>query len=447
MAWRSHLFAAVRHPREPKILLLRSDRQWRLPHVLVHDAIWTANAKVVVPALERRLTTRLWLLRLIHSTEDEEAKRIEAIFEVELLDHGWKAPTHGRWAGRAELEGLRLRDEGQRPVLEMYLDALERDDVPEQRQAWARPGWLAGVREWVEREAARLGRVVVAIEQVKHWGISSVLRVGTDGPDLYFKVPARLPYFVAEATVTSRLAARFPDHIPMPVAIEPEEGWLLLSQFDEIFPFRAPIDVHREALRRFAGLQLRSAEVTDGLLRDGCLDRRLDVLESQIDPLVNDPQAVARLTSDEMKELRTLAPALKQTCRRLAALGPPPTLVHGDLHMLNTARLGGELVYFDWSDACIAHPFIDLLSLLSEQDESSRSALLEAYLEPWEGVVPADRLQEAVRLAAVVIPLHHAVSYQHIVAGLEPDARPELDATHSFLRRVLQQREAAVRER
>ena len=144
-----------------------------------------------------------------------------------------------------------------------------------------------------------------------------------------------------------------------------------------------------------------------------------------------------------MEELERIAPALKDACRRLAALGLSPTLVHGDLHMLNVARLDGELVYFDWSDACVAHPFIDLLSLLSEKDESKRAALLEAYLEPWEAVAAVERLQEAVALAAVVIPLHHAVSYQHIVAGLEPDARPELDATAGFLRRVLRQREAA----
>ena len=42
------------------------------------------------------------------------------------------------------------------------------------------------------------------------------------------------------------------------------------------------------------------------------------------------------------------------------------------------------------------------------------------------------RIEPAVA-AAVVIPLHHAVSYQHIVAGLEPDARPELDATRGVL--------------
>lgn len=175
----------------------------------------------------------------------------------------------------------------------------------------------------------------------------------------------------------------------------------------------------------------------DELLADGCLDRRLDVLEAQIDPLVNDVEAVAGLTPEEVGELRRLAPALKQLCRRLASFALPSTLVHGDLHMLNVARVDGQLIYFDWSDACVAHPFIDLLSLEWERDELIRAAMRDAYLEAWRGVETAERLQEAAALAAVVIPLHHAVSYQHIVAGLEPAAKHELDATAGFLRRVL----------
>ena len=437
MSWRSHLYAAVRHAREPKVLLVRSDRSWRLPHVLVRDQVWAANAKVVVPAFEQRLATRLWLLRLLDETEDAAAKRLDTTFEMELVDPHWSAPAHGRWVGSAELAQLRLKDEQQRPVLAAYLDALERDESPAQRPSWAQPGWLPEVREWIEREAARLGHTVLGLEQVKHWSISSVLRIETDGADLYFKVPARLPLFVEEARLTAGLAERFPDHVPAPLAIDEKRGWLLLPAFDELFGWDAPLDDRREALRRFAELQRRTSELTHELLAEGCLDRRLDVLETQVDPLVNDPEAVARLTAEEVAELRRLAPWLKEVCRRLAAFELPSTLVHGDLHMLNVARLDRELVYFDWTDACIAHPFIDLLCLTWEKDETRRAALLEAYLEPWQGVETAERLQEAVALASVVIPLHHAVSYRHIVAGLEPAAKPELDATHNFLRRVL----------
>lgn len=436
MAWRSHLVAVLRHPVEPEVLLLRSDRVWRLPHVLVHEAVWVADASAVVAAFERRLGTKPWLLRQLQLAEDRDKQRIDAVCELELTDPNWARPTHGRWTGRDDLDELRLDGE-QRGFLGAYLEALESGDVPDERPAWARPGWLDEVRSWIEGEVVRLGYEVVALEQVKHWSISSVLRVRTDGPDLYFKAPARLPLFVEEATVTARLAERFPGYVPAPLAIESERGWLILAAFDELFGWNAPLATRCEALRRFAGLQRRTAELVPELLSDGCLDRRLDVLATQIDGLLDDPGAVHGITREELDELRSLAPKLKELCGRLAHLDVPATLVHGDLHLLNVARVGTDLVYFDWTDACIAHPFIDLLSLQWEKDESNRVALLDAYLEPWQGVESPARLQEAVDLAGVLIPLHHAVSYQHIVAGLEQAAGPELDFTHQFLREVL----------
>jgi len=359
------------------------------------------------------------------------------VLELALRDPDWQPPAHGRWAGRAELDGLRLRDEAQRELLGVYLDALEGGEIPTARPPWARPGWLDDVRAWVEVEVERLGRTLRGIDQVKHWSISSVLRVRTDGPDLYFKVSARLPLFVAEEAVTSSLAERFPGYVPAPVAVDAKRGWMLLPELGGLLDWEPPLELHQELFRRYAELQQRSVDVTAELLADGCLDRRLDVLEAQIDPLLADPEATRRLTPDEAAELARLAPELKAACRQLDACGLPNTLVHGDLHPGNVARLDGELAYFDWTDACIAHPFIDLHSLQWEKDETRRAALLEAYLGAWAGVAPLERLREAAALASVVTPLHHAVSYRHIVAALEPDAKTELDATHVFLREAL----------
>ena len=434
MAPRSQLIAALRHPAERKVLLLRSDREWRLPRTLVRDAVWGANARVIVPPLERRLGATLWLVRLLRFSEDKASERVEAAFELELTDPGWQPPANGRWAGPDDVERLHLRAD-ERELLTAYFDGLE--DIPAERSPWSRPGWLREVRPWLEGEAARLGLRVRSIEQVKHWSISSVLRIETDGPELYLKVPARLPLFVDEAAVTARLAQRFPEHVPAPLAVEPERGLLLLPAFEHLPGWAAPLPERAEMLRRFAQLQRDATEQVDALLADGCLDRRLEVLETQIEPLVADDDATRKLTDEERDALADLVPTLREFCRRLAHIGPAPTLVHGDLHMLNTARLNGKVVYFDWTDACIAHPFIDLHSLQWEQDEESRAALLAAYLEAWEGVETPERLREAAALATVVIPLHHGVSYRTIVAALEPDAKHELDAAHGFLREAL----------
>jgi len=436
MPRRPRIAAVLRHPDQPRILLLRSDRVWRLPRVLVGEDVWVADAEGVVSAFEHRLGTRPWLLRQLRFAEGGETKRLDAVVELELVDRTWALPEHGRWAGSGDLDRLRVED-FDRQFLSSYLDELQSGVIPEQRPPWARPGWLEEIRSWIGSETARLGHTLVSLDQVKHWSISSVLRVQTDGPTLYLKVPARLPLFVEEATVTGRLAERFPGYVPAPLAIEPERGWLLLPELDELFPWNAPLGTRTHAFRRFADLQRRSAPVTDELLADGCLDRRLNVLEGQIDPLLDDPGAIAQLAEDEVAELRRLAPRLKEQCEQLAALGPPATLVHGDLHLGNVARLNGELVYFDWTDACVSHPFLDLVSLQWERDEQSRAALLSAYLEGWEGAETPERLREAIAIAGVVTPLHHAVSYRTIVAGLEPSAKRELDETHVFLREAL----------
>jgi len=419
------------------VLLLRSGGAWRLPRVLA-PGVWIANAAGITEAFERRLRTRTWFLRQLSYREDEDPGRLRAIVELELLDARWAPPAHGRWAGQGELQRLGLKDEEQRPLLAEYLDELARDDVPPERPPWARPGWRERVHAWLESEVARLGHRVVRVEQLKQWGISAILRIHTDGPLLYLKVPARLPLFVEEWRVTAALAQRFPGYVPAPLAVEPEEGWFLLPDLGDPVGWDAPLEPRIAMLRRFAGLQRQTAAITSELLAAGCHDRRLDVLERQLDGLIAAPRATAKLASEEVAELQQRAPELKDACRRLAALGLPYTLVHGDLHLGNVARHEGELVYFDWTDACVAHPFTDLHTLQWEEDETTRTAMLDAYLAEWEESIAPERLREAAALAAVVIPLHHAVSYHEIVAGLEPSSKSELDATHQFLREALE---------
>ena len=411
------------------MLLLRSDRTWRLPRTTARE-LWIAKADEIGEAFERRLGTRPWLLRQLRFGEDE------AVLELELVDRSWAPPPHACWAGRAELDGLRLDDE-ERRLLEEYLEGLEAG-VPPGRAPWALPGWRERAHAWVAQEVARLGHRLERIEQRKQWSISAVLLIHTDGPLLYLKAPARLPLFVEEGRVTATLAELFPGSVPAPLAVHADEGWFLLPDLGEPVGWGAPHETRAAMLGHFAGLQRSSADMTDRLLAVGCLDRRLPVLEAQLDSLLAYPVAVRQLEPAEVAELRRRAPELKEACRRLDAFGLPATLVHGDLHLGNVARQDGELVYFDWTDACVAHPFIDLLMLQWEQDETNRSALLDAYLAAWEGALPAAELRQAAALAAVVIPLHHAVSYHTIVTSLEPSSQSELDATHQFLREALE---------
>ena len=118
-------------------------------------------------------------------------------------------------------------------------------------------------------------------------------------------------------------------------------------------------------LRQFGALQAQSAGMTDALRRAGCRDRRLPVLARQIDELAAHPLTARHITPDELARLRTAIPALQERCTALGRYNLPDCLVHGDLHLGNVARNGtknGEgYQIFDWSDSCIAHPFVDMI--------------------------------------------------------------------------------------
>ena len=73
------------------------------------------------------------------------------------------------------------------------------------------------------------------------------------------------------------------------------------------------------------------------------------------------PLTARHITPDELARLRTAIPALQERCTVLGRYNLPDCLVHGDLHLGNVARNGDSYQIFDWSDSCIAHPFVDMI--------------------------------------------------------------------------------------
>ena len=73
---------------------------------------------------------------------------------------------------------------------------------------------------------------------------------------------------------------------------------------------------------------------------------------------------------------------------------------------------------------CVAHPWFDLLTMLARDHRlpdatQAYAQMLERYLALWTDYAPMARLRQAWELARPLAALHQAVSYQHIVAGLE----------------------------
>jgi len=409
-----------------------------LPYIEV-DGYAEDDLRSTVRALEELLGVPVTILRYTDRTSDETRRVLEVVYVLESPELNNASPPKAAWVGSEALAELPLAAPNQRDVADRYLRELERQSVPVRRVPWAREGWLSEACEWIEESLAVCGRPPTGrVEQFRAWCLSCLLRVPTAGGAVFFKATAESPLFVDEGEVMLGLARFFPANVPAPLAVDPARRWMLLDDLGPELGWDAPLDVREEVLRLFARMQIESSGRVDELLALGCVDRRLEWLAAQITELLADDAALAGLEDREVATLRALGPKLQAMCLALAETGVPDALVHGDLHLSNVARLDGHYVFFDWTDAGVTHPFFDLIDVFRERDDSVRERLRDAYLSLWLDYEPMDRLLDIWSDAEQLASLHHAVSYRHILANVEPGAGGELEwALPYFVRKVL----------
>lgn len=422
--WRSSASFLIARPDAPALLLLPGESGWQLPAITLEQHIWHPRVATVLPALHDLLGTTPTILRCAEARTDEPARQVQLRYVAELPSSA--APAASRWLGSAELAELPLAQPEQRPLLLTHLDELAAAPRPPLRPPWAYPGWYQEAVAWIKTQLDGLGHTLHApIEQIKCWGLSCILRAQTDAGPLYFKVAARLPLFADEPRIIAALATRYPQLVPTPLAIDHERGWMLLADLGTELRDLPDLALWIDALSAYGRMQRSAAEDVDWLRANGCIDRRLERLAAQIDPLLDSHEVRAALSADELERLRTIAPLLRARCAELDSYGLPPSLVHGDLHGGNIATKDGRRAIFDWTDACVAHPFLDLPTMMGDiremmPDPSAPDQLRDRYLEQWTDIAPIERLRAAWALTTPLATLHQAVSYQSIVANVEP---------------------------
>jgi hypothetical protein len=425
--WRSRLAGLLPHPGEPAVLVLPEGDGWTLPQVILGDRVWFLELGRASRRLSARLDQPVTALRSVAFTSDEERRAVAGVFELEALRPSPAPPLDGRWVGAAEVAALRLAPPADRAPIQTFLAERTTGAVPPQRPPWARPGWYATALGWIEEQLMRHGYAPIErIEQYRVWGLSCILRAHTARGNAFFKAAAMLPLASHEASLTAALAARFPAHVPTPIAIDAERRWLLLADFGAPLGRDAPLPTLADAYRAFGQLQVAVAGRCEELLALGCVDRPLAHLEARIDPFLAELDLHAGLASATRERLRALGPDLAARCRRLAASPLPPSLVHGDLGPHNMALRDGRALIFDWTEACVSHPFLDLVEVMAEPDAAVATTLREAYLSAWSDVASPADLHDAWRLAEPLSALHVAIGSHSIQMNLEPAAREPL---------------------
>ena len=142
-------------------------------------------------------------------------------------------------------------------------------------------------------------------------------------------------------------------------------------------------------------------------------------MPGELSALLANDQIREGLGAEKHAAVAALAPAYERWCAELLADGVPATLQHDDLHDDNVFVTGDRHRFFDWADACVAHPFGSLLVALAVAQMQFKvpagapelARLRDAYLEPWTDGNDRTTLTRSVSLALRVAKVGRSLSW------------------------------------
>jgi hypothetical protein len=392
---------------------------------------WTAPermATAVGRTLRQRWAAEVAILEL-HGDDDDAVWGDRAppwLAVVELLESGWTPPTGCRW------QSLAGPDPGGAPALRPRLTTWLAEwrgqrETAALRPAWSRPGWYQRASEWITQRLGEQGRPPTGrVEQFTHWEIAAVMRVDTARGPVWFK--AVFSVFGHEPRATALLSGHFPDRVPRVLAIDEEEGWLLLDDAGTATVADHP-EADADAITRLVECQRAFIGRTDDLRAIGAPVRPLQDLARDLAAVLDDPELRAWVEIDGERAGGIVAWVEAQAAA-VYDLGFPSTLVHGDFHPENVLLTDDGPVIIDWSDAAVAHPLVDVMTWsgwLSDHPERGQRAW-RRFFDAWADVCPVALVEARRAELEGVTAAYHVVSYAGIVRALEPLRRSDLGA-------------------
>ncbi|MGW6280072.1 phosphotransferase family protein [Kribbella sp. NPDC055071] len=415
--------AVVVRPADQAVLVLPSG----LPQVEVDDEVWFPDVEPALSALRDEFGIEALVLTCLVR---------EPTTYLMVLDGA--EPTDAQWVNELDDPAV---------VAARAHLALPADSPV--TPAWTMPGWYDEALPWIDEQLTRTGPV----RQVRSWGLSNVLRCPTYADTAYFKALAHtstirpasadaLPLlFADEPLLLKKLSDDRPGAVPAPIAIDEKRVWMLLPDVGSPLADEPDLALWIGSLQGHARLQRSYVDQTDRLLEFSCADRRLTVLDAELDRLLGPNPATDRLDPAERAQLPRRGEQLREAIIELTAIGIPETLVHGDLHPRNLAVRDGRVLAFDWTDGAVSHPFLDLVTFVEERSPLSMDLRVrDAYLAEWEEYAAPPDLRRALHLANQIGALHQVMTQLHLPGYLDGPSRDSIyRAAVWWLRQLLLQ--------
>ncbi|MGB1014092.1 MAG: aminoglycoside phosphotransferase family protein [Nannocystaceae bacterium] len=278
------------------------------------------------------------------------------VWVVEVLDSA-EPNQNGRWRWISPKRDDTLSNPEHRYAVAAWLSA-------QPIAPWQHPGWGQKVTAWVSSKVRSVG----SPQEIRGgWPCSCVLRFSTKTGSVYFKADsADGP---GEPCVLQKLSPALSSYLPEVIALDCDQRWLLLQEFEPIRPAHVDPKLCADALRRTSQVLRNSGPAADW--RElGCQTWDATAL---------------RKVANTIPQLATRQGPLDHALLELETSRIAPTLLHCDLHPWNLGRRAGKTILFDWGDVAVGHPFFALVRLFDHVVPAYCDAqtLEEAIVASW----------------------------------------------------------------
>lgn len=294
------------------------------------------------------------------------------------------------------------------------------------------PDWAQALA-WIDDTLAAAGlRAGGPVEQtrVRPWSVVAKVPVGAG--TVWFKANGSCSTY--EARLLDALGRWAPGRVLEPIAVDGGRGWSLLPDGGPTLREVAADDPGHWAqlLARHAELQRDLAPRAAEMIALGVPDMTAGLLPGHLARLLDDPQVAGSLPADRLTRLRAYEPAYRRLCARVADSVVPVTVQHDDLTDANVL-VGDGYRFFDWGDACVAHPFAVLLVALRvaadgyglKPGDPVLARLRDAYLEPWTSYGTRAELAAEVEPAVQAAKVSRALSWQRSLVDADAAGREQ----------------------
>ncbi|WOH37415.1 phosphotransferase [Thalassotalea fonticola] len=293
---------------------------------------------------------------------------------------------------------------------------------------WDSSEWMESVQLWTNQNLSKYGLEPIGnLQKVSGWALGQIFKQNTNDGFYFFKATAFLPLFSNESKLCSKLSELVPEYVPETICSSSDKQWMISKDFGGGLPEYADKSLWAKAFQRLANLQQQSIKHINELIISGCLRRQITDIPKQLNEILNDSNITQYLPDEFRLKKEELVFKVKQSIEELENFNIPSTIVHGDLHIENIAQINDDFLFFDWSDACISHPFIDGTYIFRMPESEDKETIVKAYLSQWSDLADFETLQKAWNTAELICYAHQAISYASMKKTLTNEQMKDLE--------------------